>query len=487
MPISIPSGRGIDTVDAPATPSSGVWHGVREMARRGWKYYRFFGWSWWLDRRFHRQTVAAIEAEQFRKVQRLVRHAFRNLPFYKEHYTGLSVNPEALNDWDDFRALPSVTKEDLRRNFPDRIVHQVSQIGPADFGRSSGTTGESVQFVRDASWKRNHYYGLLAMHRWRLSPRTGELQTPQCTTTTCSLDRTAVTLEDRVRSWLIRTRLNSYIYLPSSGDIFSEPPEFFDVVTATLKRHRAEYLYGASNYVGQYARSLLERGLTLPLHGVVCSSELLLASVRREIESAFSCPVLNHYACSEIPGVADECRNGRWHVRTDTIYAELEADGRPCGPGELGTLILTDLDNYRMPLIRYDVGDLARQADGACECGRRNHPLIAVEGRGRDAWRDSGMRPVSPAQIGNAVARAGLRGQYRIVQSGPRRVTISTVGFVAAEAPDVVSAVKRELEQLLEDSPQIDWRGVSQIRPEKSHKYRLIYSELTSGPSGAGP
>jgi len=487
MPISIPSGRRLEPTETETAPTSGAWNGVREMARRGWKYYRFFGFSWWLDRRFRRQTVAASEAEQFRKVQRLVRHAFRNLPFYQEHYAGLSINPEALNDWDEFKSLPKVSKEHLRRNFPDRIVHHVSQIGPADFGRSSGTTGESVQFVRDASWKRNHYYGLLALHRWRLSPRTGELQTPQCTTTTCSLDRTAATLEDRVRGWLIRTRLNSYIYLPSSADIFAEPAEFFDKITAILQRNRAEYLYGASNYVGQYARSLLTRGLTLPLLGVVCSSELLLASVRQEIESAFSCPVLNHYACSEIPGVADECLSGRWHVRTDTIFAELENEGQPCGPGELGTLILTDLDNYRMPLIRYDVGDLARGPDKACDCGRQNQPLVAIEGRGRDAWRDSRNRLISPAQVGGAVARGGLRGQYRIVQTGPARVTISTVDFPLAESAGTVESVNRELEQLLGQTLRIDWRSVGQIRPEKSHKYRLIYSDLQVSPTGAGP
>ena len=484
MPISIPSGSRVDSVDAPGQESGGMLRGVREMARRGWKYYRFFVWSWWLDRRFRHQTEASLESTQLGKISRLVRHAYRNLPFYREIYAGLSVNPEEIRSWDEFRALPRITKEDLRRNFPDRIVYQVSRVCPSDFGTSSGTTGESVQFVRDASWKRNHYFGLLALHRWRLSPRTGELQTPQCTTTTCSLDRKAVTLEDRVRRWLIRTRLNSYIYLPSSGDVFGESAEYFDGIRHILQQNRAEYLYGASNYVGQFARSLLTRGQKFPLQGVVCSSELLLASVRHEIESAFCCPVLNHYACSEIPGVADECLSGRWHVRTDTIHAEIELDGRPSGPGELGSLILTDLDNYRMPLIRYDVGDLARQPDRPCDCGKRNQPLVAIEGRWRDAWRDAQNRLVSPAQVGDAVARGGLRGRYRIVQTGLRRVVISTVDYDSTENPDVRQSVRRELEQLMDDSLQIDWRRVNQIRPEKSHKYRLVYSELNSTPAG---
>jgi phenylacetate-CoA ligase len=467
----------------PSSKGRGVLYGVKELARRGWKYYRFFLWSRYLDHRFQSLSAEQIQRGQLAKLRRIVRHAQQNVPFYRDLYGALPFDAGDIKSFDDFRRLPVVTKEDLRRNFPDRIVYGIGRAAPADFGRSSGTTGESVQFVRQASWKKNHYYGLLMLHRWRMSPRTGELQTPQCTTTTCSIDDRRATLEDKIRGMLIRTRLNSYIYLPTSADIFTEEPEFFAKLEELLTHYKAEFLYGASNYVGQFARHLLSQKRTLPMKGVVCSSELLLASVEAEIAQAFACPVYNHYACSEIPGVADECREGRWHVRSDTTYVELTCEGRPAVKGELGGLLVTDLDNYRMPLIRYDVGDLGVESPEACPCGRHNMALLGVEGRRGDAWRNAQGQLVSAAAISRAAHRAGIAGRYQLVQASASRATLTWMDAPADTAP-VAQALSAELEKLLGAATRVEIRRARSIAPERSNKYRLIFSQLAAGAAG---
>jgi len=112
---------------------------------------------------------------------------------------------------------------------------------------------------------------------------------------------------------------------------------------------------------------------------------------RRSIEQVFNCPVTNRYGCEEVSLIACECeRHQGLHINADSVYVEvLRADDtgaltRPARPGESGSVVVTDLTNRAMPIIRYQVGDVAAFSDRICPCGRGLPLLERIEGRDAD-------------------------------------------------------------------------------------------------------
>lgn len=76
------------------------------------------------------------------------------------------------------------------------------------------------------------------------------------------------------------------------------------------------------------------------------------------------------------------CHDERFHVMDESYIVEILVDGRPALPGEVGEVVITDLNNYTFPLIRYRIGDLAVQAEQhLCKCGRALSSLGRIEGR----------------------------------------------------------------------------------------------------------
>src|SRR5262249_14918161 len=133
------------------------------------------------------------------------------------------------------------------------------------------------------------------------------------------------------------------------------------------------------------------RGTLYHPKGVITTAMVLHSWQRRTIEEVFDCPVTNRYGCEEVSLIACECeRHHGLHVNADSVYVEiLRADDSgaltcPARPGESGSVVVTDLTNRAMPIIRYQVGDVAGLSDRACPCGRGLPLLECIEGRDAD-------------------------------------------------------------------------------------------------------
>ena len=126
------------------------------------------------------------------------------------------------------------------------------------------------------------------------------------------------------------------------------------------------------------------------LRSIISSAEQLFDFQKELIERTFNVPVFNRYGNREFGLVAQECdKHSGFHVLTDRVYVEiLDDNNNPCRPGELGNLVITELNNRVMPLIRYRIGDLASWShQKQCTCGRGYPLLEKVEGRAFDVVR----------------------------------------------------------------------------------------------------
>src|SRR5262249_4336617 len=122
-------------------------------------------------------------------------------------------------------------------------------------------------------------------------------------------------------------------------------------------------------------------------HGIISTAMLLHDWQRSVIEHVFKCSVTNRYGCEEVSLIASECEehNGL-HVNADSVYTEVPANGK---------LLVTDLTNRAMPLIRYQIGDVVVPSNRCCKCGRGLPLIERVEGREADYVVTPGGRLIS--------------------------------------------------------------------------------------------
>ena len=200
---------------------------------------------------------------------------------------------------------------------------------------------------------------------------------------------------------------------------------------------------------------------------------LLTDSNKKYLERVFGCRVFDNYGCSEIGPIANSCERGNKHIFEDSVIVESIED-KDMKLGGKGRIIVTNLENEVMPLIRYDVGDIISVSDKACPCGR-NTMTLEVFGR-EDEFIRVGGKDIGVVDIDKVLG--GILGIdfYQIVQKGENLFNVNVVnnGEWESGTPELI---RKTLMPLLGKRAMINIRPVSEIKPEKSGKFKLVKKE----------
>jgi phenylacetate-CoA ligase len=251
----------------------------------------------------------------------------------------------------------------------------------------------------------------------------------------------------------------------------------------TIKR--PTMLFGHAHSLYLFARFVAKHSLTtVRPKGIVSTAMVLHDFERKTIEEVFQSKVFNRYGCEEVSLIASECEaHEGLHVNQDTLIVEVvDAAGLPVPPGTPGAVVVTDLTNLVMPMIRYKVGDVAVLKKERCSCGRSYPLLTSLEGRIADYVRTPSGEYISGISLTEnfAMQLEGVK-QLQIVQE---RIDHLLFRIVANE-----SGVSPQLEQLsclvaerFGDSMGYDVELVESIQSERSGKYRFCISMLEGMP-----
>jgi phenylacetate-CoA ligase len=151
--------------------------------------------------------------------------------------------------------------------------------------------------------------------------------------------------------------------------------------------------------------------------------------------------------------------------------------GEHIAPGEFGEIVITNLYNYAMPLIRYKLGDIGIPMAETCPCGR-NLPLIkSIEGRSDDFIIKPNGEVISPRVLGTAIWNQPTIGKYKIIQERYDEFTMELVkekGFTE----ETIDIIKTEIEKIMEFPIKLEIKIVEDIPAEASGKYRKIMSKV---------
>jgi len=330
---------------------------------------------------FSKQDLKKLQQD---KLATLLRHAWENVPFYRKQFEEAGISPSDFVRHDILLQLPLLTKKDINQNLKFMISR--NRVGGKLIPNStSGSTGEALRFYTDMrSWAA----------RRAVTIREGEwvgveLGDRQAILWGAPMDlKKAQTIRSKIHRWF-----NNYILLSSyelSKDSLRRYVRILDQFEPVLLVSYPGPLY-------ELARFVLAENLHFPsIRCIVSSAETLFPWQKETAEKAFRCPVYDRYGCREFGSIAHECetREGL-HINAERVIVEvLNEELNPCKPGETGEIVITDLDNYNMPLIRYRIGDIGAFSDHVCSCGRRLPLLQRIEGRTLDVIRTPGGKAI---------------------------------------------------------------------------------------------
>jgi len=120
------------------------------------------------------------------------------------------------------------------------------------------------------------------------------------------------------------------------------------------------YFYGYVSMIDEYARYIKKEGERKKIAGlkaIITTSEVLHNSQSTLIEDVFHTKIYNEYGRGEVGTIAHECECGNMHISAENMIVEVLDGDRLCVPGELGEIVVTELNNTFFPLIRYRLGD----------------------------------------------------------------------------------------------------------------------------------
>jgi phenylacetate-CoA ligase len=426
------------------------------------RYLREFEQTQWLP-------ADELRRLQLTRLRALLAHAYEQCPFYRERLDRAGLAPRAVRRLEDLRSLPPLEKREIQEN-RERMVARDWPRADLIANQTGGSTGAPVPFYLSGARKCSRAAATTRHNRWA----GWDVGDKMAVIWGAPRDRPLTGWRSRLRDTLLRRPL----WLDTARLTEAGMAEFH----AALHRYQPRVIQAYARSAVLFARFLRARGLQrYQPHSIVTSAEVLEADDRRLLEEAFGCPVFNRYGCREVSVIASECdAHTGLHVMAEGIYVEIEGPNGPAAPGAVGNILVTDLLNHAMPLIRYRIGDLGAWAEGDCPCGRCLPRLKSVTGRVTDFLVACDGALVSGVYLATyVVAQRPSLGQVQILQDRPGAVRYRIKpgrDFRPVEDVEYLRAATREH---LGNGAEVDWESVHELGPEPSGKFLFSRSTVT--------
>ena len=362
-----------------------------------------------------------IASAQFGQLRQLVAFAAATVPHYRRQFGG-RFPAESLNS-QTWQEVPLLSRKALHEAAADLRSERIPKAHGNTFPiRTSGSTGMVVEVLgtdltslfwqvsclRDHLWHGRDLREKLCSIRYQRDPALKGPAGALAAGWGLATDDVAVT----------GPSMNYHILLDIAH------------LAQRLTLDRPGYLLCHPSMVMGLAGHCLEHGILLPgLREVRTLGETPDESLRDLCRKAWNAPMVDMYTCQEAGYLALQCpQQPHYHVQAENVFLEIVDDqGRACAPGEVGRVLVTSLNNFATPLIRYEIGDYA-EVGKPCSCGRGLPVLKRIMGRyrnlvtlpdGRRHWPrlgyESRLQEIAPIELMQMIQHTQEEIEVRLV------------------------------------------------------------------------
>jgi phenylacetate-CoA ligase len=412
--------------------------------------------QWW--------PLSQQQSYQDEQVKQVIRHAYDTVPYYRCVMDERHLSPDDITCVADLPKLPILTKQMVRQlgtELCSTAIEKSQWVG----GHTGGTTGTAMQlfYQKDSAAKQWAIW-------WRHRERFGLNQSDEFIVF-AGRDVIPISQMDPPFWRRNRTMHQTYVSIHHMTKANMKP------LVDYLQTRKVKFYSGYPSAVYLVAQYLVEHEITLPHPPeVTClGAETLLPHQKAMMEKAWGGVITDQYGASEGCGNISECESRRYHV--DMEFGAIELLPLEHVPATTRRIICTGFCNPVMPLIRYDIGDIATvpEHETPCPCGRQSPQVERIDGRiesyiltpdGRQAGRLDFLFKDS-AHIEEA----------QLVQHELESVTIKIVRndhYTTQDEEALLTLTRRYLGDVI----RIDLEYVSAIPRTSNGKFRQIVSTI---------
>jgi phenylacetate-CoA ligase len=335
-----------------------------------------------------------IKNYQFNRLKKLVTHAYETVPYYKKLFDSINIKPSDIKTINDFKKIPPIEKDTILLNIKKLISTKKYNLFEEISG---GSTGNRVVIYKDKKYKEiSRAIAMRDLYSIGIKPGYKSAWFWGSPIENKSLNESIL---HRFLWWINRRIVfNALNY--SDDDLEKW-------IKNDFTKFKPDYIYGYTNSIYDAAKIIKSKKIKIPKIKKIITTSMKLEN-RKFIEDAFNCQVLDHYGCREVTSIAIEDEKYKMHTSDDFVFVEIGKDNK---------ILLTPLESYGMPLLRYTVGDIGIKKseihDDKYPFNRFNLKL----GRICETLRNVKGKKVDSGKINVEIASQKLNvGQFQLIQ-----------------------------------------------------------------------
>lgn len=336
--------------------------------------------SYTKQKKIRELPIDKIQDIQWKRLKKLLSTSFESSKFYHDLFKSVHLHPSDIKTYKDFTKLPILDKKDLKSNYKKIITNECSE---QDYvvSYTSGSTGEPFPFLIDINREAPNTFAAFMLNKENIGidpfKKSNELLIKiKPKNEIKNLNK----IDNKSLYHKIKSHFISETFSIGSLNIKEENTE---AISSIMQNNNIKDIYGYSSNVFSLARFFKTNNININLNYVILIAESILPQQKSVISTIFKCPVYMDYGASECMRMGFECnKHNGYHMDIYNYYFEyLDNFGEPCHPGENANIVVTNLNNYIFPLIRYRIGDQIIVSEEKCSCGLP-YPIISkISGR----------------------------------------------------------------------------------------------------------
>jgi phenylacetate-CoA ligase len=428
------------------------------------------------SRRAHRRQFSgdAIESVADANLRAMVAHAYEKVPYYRNLLKERGISPEDISSPECLRALPTMRREVLQREFTRLLPESLPRCRIA---RSSGSTGaptvtlqsRAMRIINSAVTRRAYRTNGLNLIGERFLRCLSGVSSPQ-----------------PPKESTIDYRFGVYQGIYFTAQVFAHGARP-KALLEELAGWKPTVVWGHALAIERIGEDLRRTGLNFKPKLIV-TVDYSAEPFKRRLEDLYDTDrIVAMYGCYEAGEIAFQCtRSDGLHINTDYLCCEI-MEGETALPfGSYGEVVISPYMNTAFPLFRYRLGDIAAMALSKCECGSKLPLLVGLHGRTVDCITLSNGTVLSPSVFigAHGLLNSDIFRRYQVCQEGPDDLCVQFVRSDTFTSQQLRWTGER-LREALGEAVQIRFLEVGEIAPDASGKYRFIRA-LVVPPASAG-
>ena len=411
-----------------------------------------------------------MQQQQEQKLARLIEFCYANVPYYTKQFARLGLLPQDIRTLRDLEKLPVLNKQIIKANHSDLTPCNLKSIRYLSHG-TSGSTGTPFRYrIAVEDWETSLAMMLRDKGHGGYKPgdKLGYLG--------CRLPQNKTGIITKTRSFLVNQR--SFLCINVTQEKALENCD-------ALNNYDPRFLMGGPLPLSTFAKFVQDNGIKLAFtpRAVFCNGEKLFAHQREAIEDVLKAPVFDLYGLDDGGISAGECEeHDGMHIDMERGILEcVDSQNRQLINRE-GRILGTSLQNWAMPLLRYETGDLGIVSDRSCPCGRQAPLLKEVTGRIEGyILTPSGIK-IHGTVLQQILTPMGNISQFQVVQDSVEKIVVNIVpedrhlinAMNTAEIDRVVASVDKNL------AVMVNYVDENDLVYTNAGKYKFVINNIVA-------